>query len=283
MDIILHSYTFRDRPLEEAFQAAHDFGYDGLELSRVHFDETRLEHELPEAVRLGARYDVAVTCVDFAGDLIHEDAGIVEQSTALIEQSIAICAAHDVPLMNGYVGVLMGEPEEFSNNGSARATDAHYERAAAALRRLGDAAGKHGLRLALEIHMNTIHDTIASMRRLLDMCASNNVVATPDPGNMFATKAEDCDPAALDLLINRIGYFHFKNCRKTDGACDFSVALEEGELDMLPYLNKLNDFGYNYPVCIEHVGAGDPRTLAQTDLAYFRGLLRHGQPPKEKS
>lgn len=274
MHIILHSYTFRDRPLEEAFQAAGEFGYDGLELSRVHFDETLLATELSEAIRLGARYGVEVACVDFACDLINEDAGVVEQSTVLIEQNIAICAEHDVRLMNGYVGVLMNTPEDFSNNGSALATDAQYDRAAAALRHLGDSAGKHGLRLALEIHMNTIHDTIASMRRLLDLCARDCVVATPDPGNMYATNAEDCDPDALDILKDRIGYFHFKNCCKTDDADDYSVTLEDGDIDIHRYLHKLNEFGYNKAVCIEHVGTGDPRAFAQTDLEYLRDLLR---------
>ena len=274
MHIFLHSYTFRERPLEEAFQAAREFGYDGLELSRAHFDETRLQEELSEAIRLGARYGVPITCVDFAADLINEDAGVVEQSAALLEQNIAICAEHDVRLMNGYVGTLMRVPEDFSNNGSALATDAHYERAAAALRGLGDAAGKCDLRLALEIHMNTIHDTIASMRRLLDRTASDCLVATPDPGNMYATNAPDCEPGALDLLKEKIGYFHFKNCRKTDATYDYSVTLEEGDIDMLPYLHKLDQFGYNGPVCIEHVGTGDPRDFAQRDLAFFQELLR---------
>ena len=274
MKIVLHSYAFRDRPLEEAFQAAGEFGYDGLELSRVHFDESRLAEELPEAIALGARYGVAVACVDFAGDLIHEDPGVVEQSAALIDRNIAICTEHDVRLMNGYVGVLIGQPEDFSNNGSALATDAHYETAASALSRLGDSAGEHGLRLALEIHMNTIHDTIDSMLWLLNRVASDHVLATPDPGNMFATKARDRDADALDLLKEKIGYFHFKNCRETDGAYDYSVALEEGEIDMPLYLHKLNQFGYNGPVCIEYVGTGDPRALAQKDIAYFRDLLR---------
>ncbi|MDK1020247.1 MAG: sugar phosphate isomerase/epimerase family protein [Candidatus Hydrogenedentes bacterium] len=274
MEIFLHSYTFRDRPLREAFQAAKDFAYDGLELSRVHFDETRLQEELLRAVELGGTHNIPITCVDFAGDFFSEDEDAVKRSVALIEGNIGICAGHGIGLMNGYAGVLFGDPNDFANNGSALATDAHYEKAAAALRALGAVAGKSGVRLALEIHMNTIHDTVSSTRRLLDLVDSEHVVATPDPGNMYATSMDDRDPEALDPIRDRIGYFHFKSCREAEGAYDFSVGLANGAVDLSRYLHKLKELGYNGPVCIEHVGTGDPRACAREDAAYLRRMLK---------
>lgn len=274
LKIFLHSYTFRDRPLREALQAAEDFAYDGLELSRVHFDETRLQEELPRAVELGGMHNIPITCVDFAGDFFSEDEDAVKRSVALIERNIEICADHGIGLMNGYAGVLFGEPDDFANNGSALATDAHYERAAAALRDLAEIAERCGVRLALEIHMNTIHDTVSSMRRLLDLVDSSHVVATPDPGNMYATNVDDRDPEALDAIRDRVGYFHFKTCRESEGAYDYSAGLADGDIDLSRYLHKLEEFGYNGPVCIEHVGAGDPRACVQEDIAYLRRMLK---------
>ena len=274
MKIFLHSYTFRDCPLDEAFQAAEDFAYDGLELSRVHFDESRLKVELPRAVELGGKHNIPITCVDFAGDFINEDKNEVKRSADLIARNIEICAGHGIRLMNGYIGVLVGEPNDFANNGSALATDAHYVQAAAALRPLGEIAGKNEVRLALEIHMNTIHDTVSSTRRLLDLVDSDFVVATPDPGNMYATSVADRVPEALDPLRDRIGYFHFKTCRESEGAYDYSVGLADGDIDVSRYLHKLNELGYNGPVCIEHVGTGDPHACAQEDVAYLRRLLK---------
>ncbi len=270
MHINLHSYTFRDRPLADAFQTAAAHGYDGLELSRVHFDETQLSQELPKAIALGQRHTLPLHCVDFAADLINEDDALLKKSSALLEKNISICAAHGIKLMNGYVGVLLNEPEEFSSNGSALATDAHYQRAAAALRHLGNCAGQHQIKLALEIHMNTIHDTVASMSRLLDLVNSEHIVATPDPGNMFATCPEDRDPNALDALRGRIGYFHFKNCRIESGTYDYAVGLKHGDIDSRKYLRKLTQLGYNGPVCIEHVGDAPPATIAEEDIAYLR-------------
>ncbi len=274
LKIFLHSYTFRDSPLREALQAASDFAYDGLELSRVHFDDARLQEELPKAMELGERHGVPVACVDFAGDFFNEDSAAVKRSVALVGRNIEICAGHGIDLMNGYAGVLFGEPDDFASNGSALATDAHYEKAAAALRALAGVAGDNGVRLALEIHMNTIHDTVASTRRLLDLVDSEHVVATPDPGNMYATNVDDRDPGALDAIRDRVGYFHFKTCTESEGAYDYSARLADGDIDLSRYLHKLEEFGYNGPVCIEHVGAGDPRACAQEDIAYLRRMLK---------
>ena len=38
MKTIMHSYTFRAYPLEEAFRNAARFGWEGIELQPCHFD-----------------------------------------------------------------------------------------------------------------------------------------------------------------------------------------------------------------------------------------------------
>lgn len=54
MKIVLHSYTFRGYSVERAFYKAAEYGYDGVELSVVHFkDEADIEKLLrfPRSIR----------------------------------------------------------------------------------------------------------------------------------------------------------------------------------------------------------------------------------------
>lgn len=270
VDTILHSYTFRDYPLEDAFRAAADLGWDGLELQPVHFDASFLEQELPRCLKIGEPFDVPIVCVDFSANFISDDWRTIEESVHMMETNIAICAQHGIRLMNGHTGVLAENPEDFGKNGSALAEETHYERAAEALSHLGGLAGRHGVRLTLEIHMNTIHDTIEATAKLLDRVASDYVLANPDPGNMFSTSTAEKDPDALDRLEGRIGYFHFKNCIETKGSYSYSVRLADGHIDTFKYVRKLSELGYEGPVCIEYCGAGDPYVAVEQDIAYFR-------------
>lgn len=274
MQFILHSYSFRDYPLEAAFESARKFGWDGLELQRAHFNPDYLNEELPRCQRLGQRFGIPIYCVDFSGDFTNDDPDMVSASERLVERSIRICAERGVRLLNGFTGFLAGaNPQDYGANGSAIASDTHFERAAQCLRRLGATALDHDVTLTLEIHMNTIHDTIASTVRLLDMVDCPNVLANPDPGNMYATSTAERDPGALDLLAGRIGYFHLKNCVELDGGCDFSVCLEDGAIDTKSYLRKLAGIGYNGPICVEYCGTGDPHPSVERDIAFLRGAV----------
>lgn len=269
----MHSYTFRDYPLEAACENAARFDWDGLELQQAHFDQDALEHDLPRCKEIAGRHGIPIGCVDFSGDFINDDPKIVEHSVERVALNLAICAQHGVLLMNGFTGFLVTDPTDFGKNGSALATGVHYDRAAEALRHLAEVAGRHGVRLALEIHMNTIHDTVASTARLLDLVKSPHIVANPDPGNLFATSTAEKDADALDKLEGRIGYFHFKNCVERDGVYDFSVRLAEGHIDFFKYVQKLVQIGYNGPVCVEYCGAGDPHVAAEQDIQYLRRCL----------
>jgi len=270
MQIVMHSYTFRTYPLEYAFKNALRFGWDGIELQPVHFDAGNMATELPRCIALGRKYGIPIACVDFSGDFLNEDAAVVSEAVARMEGWIHACADNGVFLMNGGVGSLVADKDDYGKNGSALATEAHYARAAEALRHVGGVAQERGVRLVLEIHMNAIHDTIASTAKLLDLVGLDNVMANPDPGNMFSTSTAEKDPAALDRLAGRIGYFHFKNCAAHAGGYDYAVRLADGHIDTHKWVQKLVDLGYEGAVCIEYCGAGDPHVAAEQDIAYLR-------------
>ena len=272
MQFVMHSYTFRGYALEEAFRNARRFGWEGVELQPCHFSRDRIAEELPAAIALGARYGVPIACVDFGGNFVSDDGAETAKAITDMERDIDVCARNGIRLMNGCAGWLSCGSDDWGKNGSAMAHEAHYARAAEAFRHLGSRAAGHGIRIVFEIHMNTIHDTIASTARLLDRIGLDNVMANPDPGNMFGTSTAEKDPAELDRLGGRVGYFHLKNCAKRADGFDYSVKLTEGHIDLYRWIDKLVSLGYDDRVCVEYCGEGDPHAAAQSDAAYVRDL-----------
>jgi len=274
MQIVMHSYTFRTYGLEEAFRSAKRFGWDGVELQPCHFDREKIETALPEAVALGKSYGVPILCVDSGGDVIGDDAKAIEATVARVEKELEVCAANGVKLVNGGVGSLRGDDPAYGANGSVLATDIHYARAADAYRHLGGVAARLGMTIVFEIHMFSLHDTIASTARLLKEIGLDNVRANPDPGNMFSTSTAERNPAALEQLAGRIGYFHFKNCQALPGGnWNYSVKLADGHIDLYKWLEQLVKLGFEGPVCVEYCGAGDPHVAAEEDRQYMDKIL----------
>ena len=274
MQLILHSYTFRDHPFEECVRCAREFGWNGIELHGVHCAWDALKPGLRRCRMIAEDAGVPVLCVDFSADLLNTDKDTAQASADLLGRSIEICAKQGIRLMNGFTGFLTGDdPMDFPHNGSALATGSDYERVVEFLQEPVRIAENCGVTLTLEIHMNTIHDTIASTKRLLDLVDSPHVLANPDPGNLFATYPPDAQPSALDAIGDRIGYFHLKNGVQKNHEIDFSVSLKNGEIDIRGHLQKLDDLGYTGSVCVEYCGEGDPVPVVKRDAEYVKQCL----------
>lgn len=274
MKLIMHSYTFRTYPLERALKKVAEYGWDGLELQPVHFNVQKYDEELPRIIELAAKYGVDIYAIDFPGNFICEDEAKRRENIEFVKKMIPVVRSYGIQVMNGSVGTLVGpDPRDYGKNGSIMATDAHYERAASALRELGKIAEAEGIIITLEIHMNCLHDTAKSTVRLLEMVGSPAVAANPDPGNMYSTPHAEKGAAFLDMLKGKIGHFHFKNCRLHAGQYNYSVLLEHGDIDTFKIVEKLKEIGYTGAATIEYCGLGDPNVAARQDLAYMRSIL----------
>ncbi|MEW6355732.1 MAG: sugar phosphate isomerase/epimerase [Planctomycetota bacterium] len=274
MRLCMHSYTFRAYPLDRALKKSAQYGWDGLELNGKHFDAANLKTSLDEIIEKAAKHGVDITVIDFPGNFIQDDRDAAKRSVEQIAHWISLVRNYGIQIMNGGVGSLVGEnPRDYGRNGSALATDEHYERAASALRQLGAQAESEGVTLTLEIHMNTLHDTAASTLKLLNMVGSRAVLANPDPGNMYATSTAEDGVQAISTLAGRIGLAHLKNCVNVNGAYNYSTLLESGDIDFFKVLDALKKTGYDGPITIEYCGLGDPNVAAARDIVYARSVL----------
>ncbi|MGH2351220.1 MAG: sugar phosphate isomerase/epimerase family protein [Chloroflexota bacterium] len=275
-EIYLNSFNYRRYSFERAVRRAKTYGYDGVELWSGHFQLETLEDTLAEAQRLSREVGVAVPVLNLSGNVIGDDAEERAARVTRLLEVIQRCPEYGIRIINGYAGSLIIDRTNWANNGSAAASDAHYQRAAEAYRTLGAAAEQAGVMITLEVHMNTIHDTAHSALRLLDMIGSPAVRANLDPGNMWGVRTAEPPAEAISILRDRIAYVHFKNARRVSYVpvgVDYDFTLAGGEIDYYAVVSALVQAGFDGPYGLEWSGSGDPSIPSREDIQYLRGLL----------
>jgi sugar phosphate isomerase/epimerase len=275
--IYLNSFNYRKYSLERAMRRAREYGYDGVEIWSGHFKLDTVEETLREAQRLGREIGVGAPVLNLSGNVIGDDAEERHARVRRLLEVIERCSDYGVELINGYAGSLIQDRTDWSHNGSAAATEEHYERAIEAYRVLGPPAERAGVTITLEVHMNTIHDTAASAVRLLDAIGSPAVRANLDPGNMWGVRTSEHPVEAVGILGGRIAFVHFKNARRVSHipvGVDYDYTLKAGELDYYAIVSALVRSGFQGPYGLEWSGSGDPSVPSREDIEYLKGLLR---------
>ncbi|HXI17900.1 MAG TPA: sugar phosphate isomerase/epimerase family protein [Chloroflexota bacterium] len=275
--IYLNSFNYRKYSLERAMRRAREYGYDGVEIWSGHFKLETVEQTLQEAQRLGREIGIGAPVLNLSGNVIGDDPEKRQTRVRRLLEVIQRCPEYGVELINGYAGSLIVDRTNWASNGSAAATEEHYQRATDAYRTLGSAAERAGISITLEVHMNTIHDTAASTVRLLDAIGSPAIGANLDPGNMWGVRTSEHPVDAVSILGDRTTFVHFKNARRVtylDVGVDYDFTLRAGELDYYAIVSSLVRAGFSGPYGIEWSGSGDPGVPSKDDVEYLRSLLR---------
>lgn len=277
VSVVLHSYSLRDYPREHVFEVAREGGWTRVELAAVHLDSGAPSEDLARAIAQADAVGARIHCVGYWGqfaDLGDARRESVDRARAVIEA----CAEHGITLINGSGGWLVHDPERWNAdwraNGSAIATEADYERVAEAYRELADLAAPLGVRINIEIHPNTVHDTAAATVRLLALIDRPGVAVTVDPSNASALSEADRDPGVLDLLGDRATYLHVKNCTVDGGVCDFNTDVDRGVVDNDRWLAAMAGSGRCTAVCLEYCGDGDPHPYLTASRGYLDDRMR---------
>lgn len=182
-----------------------------------------------------------------------------------------------IPRMAGVVPVMGAK---HSPGGSAGASDADYAMTAARLRELARRAKERGLSLSIELHDRGLADTSASLLRILDETAQDNVGANPDLCNGYRaySKPPESWREALRRLAPRSNLWHVNNLQRVhfpeiDRAAFVECSLGEGDVDYRLAVKEMKAAGFDGWVVVEYKGLGDPLETLFKGRKYFSRIL----------
>jgi sugar phosphate isomerase/epimerase len=275
---VLHSYALRDYSLDHVFRVAAADAWPAIELSSWHFVAENARHDIATAVELGRRCGVEIHCAGYWAVFTTADDSERDHWVHKTRLVIDACAEYGITLVNGAGGWLVRDPErvdlDWRVNGSAMAGPEDLSRVADCYRRVADHAAGRGVRVAIEVHPNTVHDTVAATARLLELVDRDNLLVTVDPANAAVLSVEDRLPAVIDAIADRVGYFHLKNCLLGEGVADFTVDAAAGVVDNYRWLARLAELPQLTAVAVEYCGDGDPHPRLAAGRRYLAETLR---------
>lgn len=266
-------YTYRGYEMAHAFDRAKQFGYDGIELrnfSDIDFSTPAgVRSSLSKAVELAA--DVGLTIISlFYSPLPISRTHEGEREEQTFCQVIETLAEYQVPILHTRLRLkrMKGAGEVVA----ADATEQDYKAVQAALERVVPIAEAQDVRIALETHMGTIHDTAASQLRIVETIDSPFLVASLDFANMLITYREENLLETIRAFGYRIGYVHAKNLKLTPWGYDWNLPLRWGDINYHRVLEGLKAVSYRGTLAVEYCGTGDPDVFAADDAAYLKSL-----------
>jgi sugar phosphate isomerase/epimerase len=281
MRTVLHTYGLREYPLRQVLQTAAADGWTAVELSSWHIDpkfrRRHVRRSLATAAEFGRRHGVEIYSAGYWAVFTSPDARNRQRWVERVCLLIDACAEHGVTLVNGAGGWLVRDgdwDQDWRRNGSALAGPEELRWVADCYRQVAAYGARRGVRVAVEVHPNTVHDTVAATARLLDVIDHDNVWVALDPANAAALSEADRHPAVIDLVADKVVCYHLKNCRIRPGRSDFTVDTADGDLDNHAWLARLTRMPQVTGVCVEYCGDGDPYPRLAAARRYLDDTLR---------
>jgi sugar phosphate isomerase/epimerase len=183
MQAVMFTKLFRNQCIEEIGTLVVDLGFDGIDLliRTGHQVEPAAPEKIPDAVRLLQEAGLAVPMAT---------TDLTDPASLSAERLLATCAEAGIAL------VRLGYWEYDAGRGYA----ACFETARRHLDALQCLAEKTGVRLALQLHGNTIHGSGAQAAALLAGFDPAHVGAYPDPGNQVVQDGREDWRFTFDIL-----------------------------------------------------------------------------------
>ncbi|MGH2530749.1 MAG: sugar phosphate isomerase/epimerase family protein [Thermomicrobiales bacterium] len=183
MQAVLFTKLFRGQSLEDIAVIAAELGFDGVDL--LIRPGHQLEPTVPENIRDGVRLlERAGLAVPMA------TTDLTDPSRMPTERLLASCAEADIGL------VRLG----YWRYDQARGYAACFDAARRHLDELERLAAQAGVRLAVQLHGNTIHGSGAQTAALLADHDPAHIGAYPDPGNQVVQDGREDWRFTFDVL-----------------------------------------------------------------------------------
>ena len=235
-------------------------GYDGVEISAIkgmceHLDLDRWREQAGELKQIAAD-----SGLEF---LSMEEAGLDE---VRLMKAFEAGSEIGIPVVNVGPGGKSGVEEDF-----LRQTDL--------LAKMAEKAEPFGVTLCCKAHVGgSIYNTPTTLRAM-EKIESPAFGVDMDPSHIH--RAGENPAEALRPVLSRVKHIHIRDCKGTgpspgtppDQACG------RGDIDLFAYCKVMVDGGYDGPVCLEVIGAGqmelpDVCVIAAESYGYLNACLK---------
>jgi sugar phosphate isomerase/epimerase len=224
--------------LADAFRVAALAGYDGVELSAIegmaqHLPSADSPDELAAVRRLAEEHGLELLAIEQPS-----------QDRERMEETFRAAQALGIPIVNCGPGGQSGD-------------DASLQQSIESLSALADLAGTYGITLCVKAHVGAaIFDTPTSLR-VLEAIDSPHFGLDMDPSHIHRAGENPVD--ALSAVVHRIRHVHVRDC-KGAGPSPGDASMQangRGDIDLVGFVRVLHEAGYEGPVDLEVIGAGD--------------------------
>lgn len=281
MKTCLFTLILKNRSIQEAMRYASEFGYDGIELwgQEPHISANTTEERAEEIRELAKELELTIAGIGaYVGGFSTLGDADCEKQIEELEKYFTVIEWLGCDLIR----VAPGGPNAFL------AEDYHYEKAAYWMKKCGDLAKEHQIRIAMEIHNSSLIETIDGAERLLTMIDRENVGLIHDAGNMYIT-GTDYGEESVQRLGEKIFHVHvkdelriddenlpgsFRNLTKNGNELFQQQMLGKGGVDHLPLFKALAKMGYQGYLSTECHAAKPDLYRAEQDLAEIKRLLK---------
>jgi len=235
-------------------------GYDGVEFSAIqgmceHLELDRWREQAGELKQIAADNGLEF--------LSMEEAGLDE---ARLMKAFEAGAEIGIPVVNVGPGGKSNVEEDF-----LRQTDL--------LAKMAQKAEPFGVTLCCKAHVGgSIYNTPTTLRAM-EKIKSPAFGVDMDPSHIY--RAGENPAEALRPVLSRVKHIHIRDCKGTgpgpgtppDQACG------RGDIDLFAYCKVMVDGGYDGPVCLEVIGAGqmelpDVCVIAAESYGYLNACLK---------
>lgn len=258
MKFAAFSGVFMEHSIQEAMQLTKQLGMDGIEIAvrEHHLSSAISQPRIKEikALSESLKLEIPVLATYTGGFSTASD---IECKHTFKEFQRLLDIANQ--LGASMVRVSPGGPNAFM------AQDYHYAKAAYWLNRCAEEAKAQQIDIIMEIHNQSLIETVESSLRLLDLIAYDNIGMIHDAGNMYITDTDYGRDSVLklgkhlfhvhvkdELRVSEVGSpGTFTNVTHRGEEMFLQCRLGEGEADHKPLFEALIETGYAGWVTLE--------------------------------
>lgn len=235
-------------------------GYDGVEISAIqgmceHLELDRWKEQASELKQIVADNDLEF--------LSMEEAGLDEDR-----------------LMKAFeAGAELGIPVVNVGPGGAKDVEEDFVRQTDIIAKMAEKAEPFGVTLCCKAHVGaSIYNTPTTLRAM-EKIKSPAFGVDMDPSHIH--RAGENPAEALKPVLSRTKHIHIRDCKgpgPSPGVPPMQ-ACGRGDIDLMAYCKVMVDGGYNGPVCLEVIGAGqmeltDVSIIAAESYGYLNACLK---------